>query len=80
MANSLDAHISFAHQYPNIAKFLAADGEIRVGYMEMVEAFVAAYDEGGTVYEGKSSYPSLDMALEDLDRGIKAYNDQWGIF
>ncbi|NJN71439.1 MAG: hypothetical protein HC799_00765 [Limnothrix sp. RL_2_0] len=80
MSNPIDVRASFAQLYPNIAKFLAADGKIRMGYMYMLEAFVGAYDEGGTIYEGKSSYPSLDIALEDLDRGIKAYNDQWGIF
>jgi hypothetical protein len=45
----------------------------------VITSFVRAYDEGGTVYEGKSSYPSMDKALADLEAGIQAYLDENGI-
>jgi hypothetical protein len=45
----------------------------------MISAFVVAYDEGGTVYEGQDKYPSLDAALQDLDRGIKEHLEKWGV-
>jgi len=45
----------------------------------MISSFVRAYDFGGTVYEGKESYPSLDAALQDLEAGIKACLDEHGI-
>jgi len=32
--------------------------------------------EGGTVYQGKGSYPSMEAALQDLDAGIKAYMEE----
>jgi hypothetical protein len=38
-----------------------------------------AYDLGGTVYEGKASYSSMEVALQDLDVHIKAYMDENGI-
>lgn len=75
-----EAAPAFEAKYPHIAQFLDAGGRIELGYVYQVDAFACAYDEGGTVYEGKSSYPSIDEALADLDRGIKAYNDQWSIF
>ena len=37
----------------------------------MIAAFVRAYDQGGTVYEGKDSYPCMESALQDLEAGIK---------
>ena len=35
-----------------------------------------AYDEGGTIYEGKEHYPSMEVAFQDLEAGIKAYLDK----
>lgn len=45
----------------------------------MISTFVRAYDLGGTVYEGKDSYPSMEAALQDLEAGIKEYLDEHGI-
>lgn len=45
----------------------------------MISSFVRVYDLGGTVYEGKDSYPSLKEALQDLEAGIKACLDEHGI-
>ncbi len=42
----------------------------------MISSFVRAYDHGGTVYEGKSSYPNLDEALQDLEQAIKSYLEE----
>ena len=46
----------------------------------MTDSFVRVYNEGGNVYEGKSSYSNLDFALEDLDRGIKESIEDLGIW
>jgi hypothetical protein len=40
---------------------------------------VRAYDPGDTVSEGKASYSSMEAALQDLDSGMKAYIEKWGI-
>ncbi len=69
----------FEDQYPTIARFVEVQGCIEIGQHEMTPAFVRAYDMGGTVYEGKSSYPTLDAALKDLEAGIKAYLEENGI-
>jgi len=38
-----------------------------------IPAFVKAYDSGGTVFEGKSRYKSIDDALQELEVKVKAY-------
>lgn len=70
---------TFEKQYPIIHRFVEEIGWIEIGQHEMISAFVRAYDLGGTVYEGKDSYPSLEAALQDLEAGIKAYPDEHGI-
>ena len=44
---------------------LAGLGWIEVGESDMISAFVRAYSEGGTIYEGKDSYPSMAEAFKD---------------
>jgi hypothetical protein len=70
---------SFEQQYPNIDRFTREIGWIEIGEHEMISAFVRAFDLGGTVYEGKDSYPTMQAALQDLDQGIKAYLEEHGI-
>jgi hypothetical protein len=70
---------TFEIQYPTIHRFVEEIGRIEIGQDEMISAFVRAYDQGGTVYEGKDTYPSMEAALQDLEAGIKAYLDDNGI-
>jgi hypothetical protein len=70
---------SFEIQYPAIARFVDTIGRIEIGLDDYISAFVRAYDQGGTVYEGKDSYPSMEAAFEDLEAGIQAYFDEHGI-
>lgn len=67
-------HKTFEERYPTIHRFVE-----EIGQDNVITSFVRAYDEGGTVYEGKSSYPSMDAALADLERGIQAYLEENGI-
>lgn len=70
---------SFEQQYPAIDRFIKEHGWIEIGENEMISAFVRAYSEGGTVYEGKDTYPSMDAAFKDLDGGIQAFFDENGM-
>jgi hypothetical protein len=67
---------TFAEKYPSIDYFVEEIGCIEIGDHEMIPSFVRAYNQGDTVYEGKSSYPNLDEALQDLEQGIKAYLEE----
>jgi hypothetical protein len=67
-------------KYPSLTRFVNEIGRVEIGVGNyMISAFVIAYDEGGTIYEGQDSYPSLDAALQDLDAGIKEHLDELGI-
>jgi hypothetical protein len=69
----------FETQYPSIHHFVQEIGCIEIGGHEVISAFVRAYDQGGTVYEGQDTYPSMEAALQDLEAGIKTYLDEHGI-
>ena len=67
-------------KYPTLTRFVNEIGRVEIGQGNyMIAAFVVAYDEGGTIYEGQDSYSSLDAALQDLDAGIKERLDELGI-
>jgi hypothetical protein len=66
-------------KYPTLTRFVNEIGRVEIGQNYMISAFVVAYDEGGTIYEGQNTYPSLDSALQDLDAGIKERLDELGI-
>ena len=65
---------SFELKYPNITRFTEDYGWVEIGISNpYVTAFLKAYDEGGTVWEGKDSYTSMDQALEELEQGIEKW-------
>lgn len=65
---------SFELKYPNITRFTEDYGWVEIGISNpYVTAFLKAYDEGGTVWEGKDSYRSMDQALEELEQGIEKW-------
>ena len=64
-------NVPFATAYPHIAEWVRGAGYVELGYTGFgPPAFVRALDEGGTVYEGKPEYGTIDEALQDLDHGI----------
>ena len=70
---------SFEEKYPNITDFVYQQGRIEIGYDYNTDCFVAAYDEGGTVFEGKDSYDTMEEAFADLEAGIKEHLELYGI-
>ena len=66
---------SFESAYPNIARWVM-DGWIEIGRGSYSDSFVKAYDEGGTVWEGKRKYPTLEDALQDLERGVAKWFEE----
>ena len=67
----------FAKKYPNIADWVS-DGGVDIGGHSWGNnrPLITVYDEGGTVWEGKSSYATLDEALEDAERAIDTWNKE----
>lgn len=66
--------------YPNIARWVIAHGWVEIGQDHMGRSFVRALDEGGLVWEGETTYPTLDAALHALDTGLGAWiREQFGL-
>ena len=63
---------SLAAQYPTLSSWVQ-DGWVEIGHTDYTCSFVRAFDEGGLVWEGATTYPSLDAALSALDAGIAAW-------
>ena len=72
---------SFEEIYPNLARFIdgSSGGWIELGDSEHISSFARAYDMGGTIYEGKSSYKTIDAALQDLEKHVGEYMEENGI-
>ena len=63
-------------KYPNIVTFINSGGELSIGYIREMNAVAFACDEGGTIWEGNSSYETFDDLLADAEEGIKKWIDQ----
>ncbi len=70
---------TFEEEYPYITSFVLECGKIEIGYGEYSPSFVIAYDEGGTVFEGKDDYETMSQAFADLEKGIKQFIEENGI-
>jgi hypothetical protein len=56
---------------PHIARWVKTQGWIEIGSEDYRSSFVRALDEGGMVWEGAASYPTLDAALQALDAALR---------
>ena len=48
--------------FPHIARWVTSQGWIEIGSDGYSRSFVRVLDEGGMVWEGAETYPSLDAA------------------
>lgn len=67
----------FEETYPNLVDWVA-DGWLELGHTDWSDSFVRLLDEGGTVWEGKRSYLSVDAALADAEEAAKAWFEENG--
>ena len=61
---------AFAELYPNVARWVRGYGWIELGEDLPGRSFVLALDEGGIIWEGKETYPTVDDALQALDAAL----------
>ena len=65
--------------YPHVARWVATHGWIELGQTEYSASLVRALDEGGLVWEGATTYQSLDKALQALDEALARWlREQFG--
>lgn len=69
---------SFEELYPNISAWVY-NGEIRIGCDECDPAFLRVNDVGGTIWESKKVYASLDEAFAAIEAGIAQWCQENGI-
>jgi hypothetical protein len=65
--------------YPTITRWVQEYGWIEIGQDEMSPSFVRALNEGGMVWEGRKSYPTLDAALQALETALVAWMQEQGL-
>ena len=59
--------------YPSVARWVKGYGWIEIGPAHMNGSFVRALDEGGLVWQGDTTYATLDEALRDLEEGLAGW-------
>src|SRR5262249_52975180 len=64
---------SFEADYPAMTRWIKEFGHIEIGHDSFMDNFVKALDRGGMPWGGRSEYATIDEALNDLERGIKAF-------
>ncbi len=68
---------SFEETYPNIAYWVESQGWIEIGQQDDSSgSFIRALDEGGTFWEGKESYKTLDEAMQDLENALPEWVEE----
>jgi hypothetical protein len=65
--------------YPTITRWVQEYGWIEIGQDDMSRSFIRALDDGGLVWEGRRSYPTLDAALQALETALVAWIHEQGL-
>lgn len=63
---------SFEATYPATARWINEFGRVEIGTAGFTDSFVKAIDRDGICWGGKGEYQSIDEALQDMEKGIKA--------
>ncbi len=67
------ASSDFSQKYPRLVQWIEEHGWIEIGQIDGPVPFIIALDEGGTVWEGKESYRTIDEAFQAAEKGIAAW-------
>jgi hypothetical protein len=66
----------FERAYPHIASWVLTQGWVEIGSDSYRRSFIRALDEGGMVWEGTATYPTVDAALGALDTALRDWLHQ----
>ena len=59
--------------YPFLTELINSGGNLEIGYIYQMGISVIATDEGGTIWEGKESYESIETLLKEAEKGVKIW-------
>ena len=72
MAKQQQTDNFFTERYPAIADWIETTGWIEFGKDDHSRSMARVLNEGGTVWEGKTRYASIDALFEDVEQALKA--------
>lgn len=70
------SYIKKADKYPYITDLINNGGGLNIEYTYQLGIVTIAFDEGGTIWEGKREYDSIEALLDDAEVGIKKWADE----
>ncbi|MCU0426965.1 MAG: KTSC domain-containing protein [Candidatus Kapabacteria bacterium] len=62
---------TFEDLYPAIAEWIDTCGWIELGANDMSRSMARVLDEGGMLWEGKNSYPSINALFDAVEEAVK---------
>jgi hypothetical protein len=66
--------------HPHLWRWVSEFGAVEIGLCSQTHSFIRVLDEGGMVWKGRRSYPTLDAALADAEAGVARWmKDELGI-
>ncbi|MFY7997320.1 MAG: KTSC domain-containing protein [Candidatus Kapaibacteriota bacterium] len=71
MAKSTSKSQQFEDLYPAISEWIDTTGWIEFGKNDMSHSMARVLDEGGMLWEGKSSYSSINALFADVEQAVK---------
>jgi hypothetical protein len=69
---------TFENLYPAVAEWTKDWGWIEMGYDDMRQSFIRVLDIGGTIWEGKNHYKTVDDALKAAEKAIEGWHEENG--
>lgn len=78
MSKNIKSMVSPGHRH--LWRWVNEFGTVEIGLCRQTGSFIRVLDEGGIVWKGRRSYPTLAAALQDADAGVARWmKDELGI-
>jgi hypothetical protein len=71
MAKNTKSIVPTSH--PQLWRWVSEFGTVEIGHCRQTRSFIRVLDEGGIVWKGRRSYPTLDAALTDAEAGVSRW-------
>ena len=60
-------------KYPALTEFINNGGKLEIGYIYELGISALLVDEGGTVWEGKKEYESIEILIDKAEKKKKKW-------
>jgi hypothetical protein len=67
---------SFDEMYPALSDWIRGAGWIEVGDIDGFSTMIQVLNEGGLIWEGESSYPSVDAAFQAAETAVARWLEE----